>query len=178
MFFEKEIPMELCFCKKFLKTPVDFCLWGKLYVFPKLYFFRILNHCTARGLQRFFKAYFCTYSRILHSTYRYVCIVVLHMKKAYYHGYIKMVDARLPKKSPKATLTLKKGVLEWKFWKTPFAPKLTICICNNFYFQSFFIGLSKRAKKCQKPPNFAVFDTFWLFLIIQSKNSEKQSCCK
>ena len=89
-----------------------------------------------------------------------------------------MVDARLPKKSPKATLTLKKGVLEWKFWKTPFTPKLTICICNNFYFQSFFIGLSKIAKKCQKPPNFAVFDTFWLFLIIQSKNSEKQSCCK
>ena len=89
-----------------------------------------------------------------------------------------MVEARsgLPEKGP--TLTLKKGVLEWKFWKTCFSLKLTIWICNNFYFQSFLIGQSKRAKKCQKQPNWVVFDTFWLFLTVQSKNSENKSCCK
>ena len=43
-----------------------------------------------------------------------------------YHGYRKMVEARsgLPEKG--LTLTLKKGVLEWKFWKTCFSLKLTI----------------------------------------------------
>ena len=42
------------------------------------------------------------------------------------HGIRMMVEARsgLPEKGP--NLTLKKGVLELKFWKTCFSPKLTI----------------------------------------------------
>ena len=89
-----------------------------------------------------------------------------------------MVEARsgLPESSP--TLTLKKGVLEWKFWKACFSLKLIIWICNNFYFRGFFNGQSKRARKCQKQPNWVVFGTFWLFLTVKSKNSENKSCCK
>ena len=77
--------------------------------------------------------------------------------KGYYHGFRKMVEARsgLPEKGP--TLTLKKEVLEWEFWKTCFFIKVDNLNLQQLLFAEFFDWTVKKSQKVSKTTQLGCF---------------------
>ena len=79
-----------------------------------------------------------------------ICYRYLEEQNSFNHGIIKMVEARFPKKSPTATLTLKKDVLE------------VLDIIDDFYlqqlcFSEFFDWTIKKSQKVSKTTQFGCF---------------------